>query len=134
MNMQKEEKKEEDLFQKYSDKKNDYFRLTTNYQYIFEITKCCGYGEWVAVHKDAPLSRLYENIHRQLGNLKPLNLYTFNENGEKMYILCDWDCSVRKLITDKSSFFRPIYPLPARAIYRIYYDEECSCQKVMFIK
>jgi len=127
--MENKNEKNKELLKKYNDKKFDFFRLTTNYQYIFEVTKCCGYGEWVTVHKDTPLSRLYENIHRQLGNLKPLNLYALSESGEKIEILCDWDCSVRKLITEKSAFFRPIYPLPASAIYRIYYDEECSCKK-----
>ena len=112
---------------KYNKKRDDFFRLTTNYQYIFEVTKCCGYGEWVTVHKDAPLSRLYENIQRQISGLKTLNLYAIDENGGRFEIPCDWDCCVRKLITSNSSVFRPIYPLPATAIYRIYYLQECNC-------
>lgn len=115
------------ILNKYIEKRDDFFRLTTNYQYIFEVTKCCGYGEWVTVHKDAPLSRLYENIQRQISGLKTLNLYAVDENGARLDIHCDWDCTVRKLITPNSSFFRPIYPLPASAIYRIYYDQECNC-------
>ena len=117
------------LLNKYIEKKDDFFRLTTNSQYIFELTKCCGYGEWITVHKDAPLSRLYENINRQFGSLKALSLYAVDVNGAKLEIPCDWDCSVRKLITAHSAFFRPIYPLPAYTIYRIYYDQECCCTK-----
>jgi len=115
------------LLDKYIEKREDFFRLTTNYQYIFEVTKCCGYGEWVTVHKDAPLSRLYENIQSQFWCLKPESLYVVDETDTKMAIPCHEECSFRKLITENSGFFRPIYPLPATAIYRVYYDQECSC-------
>lgn len=116
------------LIKKYSKNKSDFFDLTTNYQYIFEVTKCCGYGEWTTVYKDAPLSRLYENIYLQFGGLKPDKLFVVSESGERLDILCDGECSVRKLISDNSLFFRPIYPLPYCAVYRVYCDG-CDCSK-----
>ena len=117
------------LMKKYNKKKGEFFGLTANYQYIFELTKCCGYGEWVAVYKDAPLSQLYDNIYLQFGGLKPDKLYAPNESCERLDILRDEECSVRKLISGNSLFFRPIYPLPSSAVYRIYIDEQCCCSK-----
>ena len=120
---------DEVLIKKYNKKKSEFFGLTANYQYIFELTKCCGYGEWVAVYKDAPLSRLYENIYLQFGDLKPEKLYAVNEIGERLDIFCDEGSSIRKLISDNSLFFRPIYPLPSCAVYRIYMNKLCDCSK-----
>jgi len=120
---------DEVLMKKYNKKKGEFFGLTANYQYIFELTKCCGYGEWVAVYKDAPLSRLYDNIYLQFGGLKPDKLYALNESGERLDILCDEEYTVRKLISDNSLFFRAIYPLPSSAVYCIYVDEPCNCSK-----
>ena len=117
------------LLNKYNEKRDDYFRLLTYSTYVFEITKCCGYSEWVAVYKDAPLSRLCENISWQFGGLKADKLYVMSENGEKLDILCDEECSVRKLVSDNSLFFRAIYPLPSSVIYRIYWKAGCSCNE-----
>uniref|UniRef100_A0A6C0HCQ0 Uncharacterized protein n=1 Tax=viral metagenome TaxID=1070528 RepID=A0A6C0HCQ0_9ZZZZ len=119
---------EDELLTQYYERRDDFFRLTSNSHYIFEVTKCCGYSEWVSVYKDAPLSRIYENINWQFSGLKPENLYVSNESGEKMDILCDDSRSIRKLVSENSVFFRPIYPMPCSVVYRIYWDKGCCCK------
>jgi len=115
----------------YNEKKDDYLRLITSYQYIFEVTKCCGYGEWVSVYKDLPLNQLYENIKNQFGGFyKPNNLCVLDNNLNKLHIPQDETMTLRTFILNNPSFFRPIYPLPAYVIYRIFIDDGC-CHKAL---
>ena len=112
------------LINAYHLKKEEYLRLATQYQYIFELTKCCGYSEWISVYKDQPLSQLYENIRFQFNGLVPKKLYAIrNDTGERLEIANENQTSFRNLIVNNSNFFRPIYPLPHHIIYKIYYDD-----------
>jgi hypothetical protein len=115
----------ETLLSRYYEKNADFVRLTTSYQYIFEVTKCCGYGEWVSVFKDRSLSHLYENIKSQFGGLKPRELCVLNESGDRLLVPEDETITIKSFVLQNPAFFRPIYPVPAFVIYRIYYDEGC---------
>lgn len=108
--------------EEYYRRKDDFIRLTSNYRYIFEVTKCCGYGEWVTVAKDESLHELYTNIKQQFCG-SDITLYAISETGEKMLIEDTQDISVRKIVVENYNFFKPIYPVPASVIYRIYFDD-----------
>jgi hypothetical protein len=118
----------EDLLTIYDIKKNQNFDSITNYQYIFEITKCCGYSEWITVYKDQMLSQLYENIKIQFYQLNPINIYAIKENGDKLSIPNDSHITFRNLVVNNYDFFKPLYPFPAKIIYKIYFEDGC-CHK-----
>jgi hypothetical protein len=115
----------------YDNKKLDYFRLITEYQYIFEITKCCGYGEWVNVYKKSQINKIFENIQNQFG-YRPDKLFVIDNDLNKLEIPDDNSISLRSFIANNYKFFRPIYPYPANIIYRIYIDDGC-CHKATHI-
>jgi len=120
---------ENELMKIYYEKKNDFLRLNSEYKYIFEVTKCCGYGEWVTVYKDQSTSHLYDNVQYQFPSSRSSDLYIVNNNGEKLIIPCDGLTSIRTFILNNNSFFIPIYPIPSSVIYKIYYDG-CCCVKI----
>jgi hypothetical protein len=100
--------------------------VTTDY--IFEVTKICGYSEFFFIHKDHTLLELYNQISLQFSckDIKSL----FLAIGVRRYnIPITSMTSVRKFITDgladpnMKNFLIPIYPLPAKVVYKIYLDD-----------
>ena len=115
-----------ELLKEYEKKKDDFLRLTTNYQFVFEITKCCGYGEWVSVFKNNPLDSIYDNVGKQFTSSYVYKLFVLNNNGDKLVIPRDGTETINNFILKNRSFFTPIYPLPTHVIYRLFLEEtEC---------
>jgi hypothetical protein len=111
----------------YYEKRDSYIRISigSNTQYIFEVTKCCGYSEWVTVYKHMPLSQLYDNIKNQFGGIKPKQLCILDQSGNKIVLPESTEIGVRDFILNNANHFRPIYPMPASVVYRVYYDDGC---------
>lgn len=113
----------------YNSKLNNYMKFKINTEYIFEVTKLCGYSELFSIHKDHTLLDLYNHISLQFSckDIKSL----FLADGVRRYkIPITGIISVRKFITDGlatgsnlNSFLSPIYPLPAKVVYKIYLDD-----------
>ena len=114
----------------YNTKLTTYFNSITNMKYLFEITKCCGYSEFVSVYKDYTfLSDLYKNVHLQYHMNALNNLWIINNlSGERLLIPNDGNISLKEFILNNNNYFIPIYPLPSKVVYRIYFDEgTCHC-------
>lgn len=111
----------------YYEKRDSYIRISigSNTQYIFEVTKCCGYSEWVTVYKYMSLSQLYDNIKNQFGGIKPKQLCILDQNDNKIVLPESTEIGVRDFILNNANHFRPIYPMPASVVYRVYYDDGC---------
>jgi hypothetical protein len=104
----------------FESKKNDFFRILNEYQYIFEIEKCCGYAEWISVYKKDTISQLYKNLNNQFStNQKTINRLYIIDNGNKLYIENN-DSSISDFI---KNHLKPIYPLPCSIIYKLYLDD-----------
>ena len=113
----------------YHEKKERYMNIMYEYQYIFEIKKCCEYTEWITVYKNMTIDDLYNNLYTQFHspNNNKLFLYIMNENGEKK-LLKKSDEVLREYIRKNSEYFKPIYPLPDWIVYSLYLDDG-SCHK-----
>ena len=113
----------------FHEKKEKYMNIMYEYQYIFEIKKCCEYTEWITVYKNMTINDLYNNLyiqfHSQSNN--KLFLYIMNENGEKK-LLNRSDELLRDYIRNNQDYFKPIYPLPHWIVYSLYLDDG-SCHK-----
>jgi hypothetical protein len=116
-------KNRDELLNEYEKKKDDFLRLTTNYQFVFEITKCCGYGEWVSVFKNDMTSSIYDNVGKQFTSSYVYKLFVLNNNGDKLVIPRDGTVTINNFILMNRSFFTPIYPLPTHVIYRLFLEE-----------
>lgn len=96
-----------------------------NYNYIFEVTKCCGYSTFVLVSKKGTLLDIYKSIslHFECPNIK--SLFVMNETTkEKMKIPITDTVKIFEYIpTQNRSFFMPVYPIPQPVVFRIYLDD-----------
>ena len=96
-----------------------------NYNYIFEVTKCCGYSTFVLVNKKGSLLDIYKaiSIHFECPNI--LSLYVINEmTRERITIPITDNVRISEYIPKQNrSFFMPIYPIPKPVVIRIYLDD-----------
>jgi hypothetical protein len=113
----------------FHEKKEKYMNIMYEYQYIFEIKKCCEYTEWITVYKNMTIDDLYNNLYIQFHsqNKNKLFLYIMNENGEKK-LLNRSDENLKDYIRNNQNYFKPIYPLPHWIVYSLYLDDG-SCHK-----
>jgi hypothetical protein len=113
----------------FQEKKERYMNIMYEYQYIFEIKKCCEYTEWITVYKNRSINDLYNNLYTQFyhPHNNKLFLYIMNENGEKK-LLEKSDELIKDYIRKNQEYFKPIYPLPDWIVYPLYLDDG-SCHK-----
>jgi hypothetical protein len=79
----------------------------------------------MVIDKDILLCDLYKSVCQQFG--LPVNgLYVFdNITGNKMTIPNQALSTLRQFIANNSTHFRPIYPISAKVVYKIWYDDGC---------
>ena len=70
----------------YNSKLNTYIISMTQRQYLFEITKCCEYSEFVPTYKTATLADLYKTVLNQFCHTEKLLL---NSILDKIILLND---------------------------------------------
>ena len=101
-------------------------------QYIFQMTKCCGYGEWVTIFKKQTLDDLYNQVSFALGGQMPTKLFVVNtrvDNNLPIKIeLPRSDTCIQDFIRHHSDFFTPIYKVPHKVVYKLHYElDGCHC-------
>ena len=110
----------------YNNKLNTYIKSMTSRQYLFEITKCCDYSEFVPTYKNASLADLYKTVLNQFCHTGEIQVELFvrqNNIVDRLVIPNDPAIGLREFINMNQPFFTPIYPLPATVVYRIYFDD-----------
>jgi hypothetical protein len=112
---------------KYDEKMNDYVKRLTNYHVLLEVCKCCDYGQIVPVYKKGTLREMYKSVCYNYDSQLD-SLYTMNaETGEKLVIPHE-DITVKDYMQAFPQYFKPLYPVPAMVVYKIYLDKEtCDC-------
>ena len=108
----------------YNIKINNHFTSILQRKYLFEITKCCGFSEIVSIYKDvSTLKDLYKSVISQFCHNTLIELYVENIlTGERVIIPND-DNILRDFVNNNQDYFKPLYPLPASVVYRIYFDD-----------
>ena len=91
-------------------------------KYLFEVSKCCGWGYFQTFYKSYTLEDLYRNILLETGFENIICLYLLN-NNEKIAIPRDANIKLCDYINNNTFLFIPIYPLPSKVVYRIYIDD-----------
>ena len=110
----------------YTDKLNEYIQNMNNMMFTFEVTKCCGYSNFITVYKNETLCNLYSKIieHFNLNGFK--ELYFYPPNGGRVKIPLSNKCItafVKEHILSEPVKLLPIYPLPYPVVYRLYIDD-----------
>ena len=105
-----------------------------NLMYTFEVTKCCGYSNFITMYKNETLCHLYSRIleHFNLKSLKEVYFYPCNGCRVKIplsnksinaFVKENILCDPVKLVK-----LEPIYQLPNPVVYRLYIDEDMNCE------
>jgi hypothetical protein len=106
-------------------KMREYVSSISDRNFIFEITKCCGYSEILCVNKNETLTNLHRNIFFQFG--KAYTIYVVNnKTNEKINIPDSNDVLIRNFIIENKECFMPIYPLPDEVVYRVLFHDGCN--------
>jgi len=106
----------------YNEKMKDILNRCEYNKYLFQMTKCCGYSFIQLVYKDNTLNELYHNISLELSHLTIASLFLENINGERLEIPRN-AMTVRDFVIANQQWFIPIYPLPSKVVYRIFFDD-----------
>ena len=113
--------------EEYDAKLNDYVNRLTNQHIILELTKLCGYGCFMPINKKSTLIELYNSVsllfEREVMELFFLN----NDTNEKIKVPISSNISILDFIFKHNSgsnlVIKPIYPVPCKVVYRLYYDD-----------
>jgi hypothetical protein len=101
--------------------KETYFSSIPSHHYIFEVTKCCGYFEWIIIPKNYNCTDLYRYI-REIYTTPNIKLYALDPFGNKLEIV-ESMCVIKSLLFANGTFFKPIYDLPNQVVYKLYLDD-----------
>jgi len=117
-----------DLESKYNEKFTDLCNKIPNNKFIFEITKLCGYGEFLTVYKKQSLLDLYKTVSMQFECKDIKELFFINNcTNEKIRIPITSEITIWQFIfnynSGPSQIIKPIYPVPCKIVYRIYFDD-----------
>lgn len=108
----------------YNLKLQQYLDSVTNDRIIIEFTKCCGYSQFQIFSNKYTLAEFYQNVSYEWSNTVKLDLFVLDGSGQRLdipkYIN---STTLREFITNNRTFFIPIYPVPAKVVYRIYLDD-----------
>jgi len=114
-----------------------------NNQYIFEVTKLCGHGQFLTMFKKQTLIDLYKiiSLHYECKDIKKL-FFINNCTNEKIYIPITAEITIRDFLFSHNSgtvqIIKPVYPMPCKIVYRIYFDDghthgNTACELTTFL-
>ena len=119
----------------YNRKLQQYLDGVTNDRIIVELTKCCGYSQFQTYSNKYTLAEFYQNVAYEWSTSTKLDMFMLDGSGQRLdipkYIN---STTLREFIANNRPFFIPIYPVPAKVVYRIYLDDghthENDCSSV----
>jgi hypothetical protein len=114
-----------------------------NNQYIFEVTKLCGHGQFLTMFKKQTLLDLYKiiSLHYECKDIKKL-FFINNCTNEKINIPITAEITIRDFLFSHNSgsaqIIKPVYPVPCKIVYRIYFDDghthgNTACELTTFL-
>lgn len=108
-------------------KLDTFIKQIPNSKFIIELTKCCGYSEFITIYKNQTLADLYNNVSLEMQNKVDLLYVIDMKTNEKVILENTSNVIIRNYIQNNAYLFKPVYPFPHQIVYRIYYRDNCSC-------
>jgi len=107
----------------YNKKLQQYLDGVTNDRIIVELTKCCGYSQFQTYSNKYTLAEFYQNVAYEWSTSIKLDMFVLDGSGQRLDIPKYISVTLREFISNTRTFFIPIYPVPAKVVYRIYLDD-----------
>ncbi len=106
----------------FHEKMRTYISNIPNSSYIIEVTKLCGYSEFIIIRKDSTLLDLYKHVSFSFGEIKRLFVQNL-ETNEGMLIPLTLHKTLREFIV-QHTFIRPKYDnMLCPVVYVVYVDD-----------
>ena len=94
--------------------------------YTIALQKTCGYMEFMLIYKSMTLNELYKQANHHIPIINIDLLFVKDDNGIILEIPND-ETNIRDFIMLNSTFFKPLYPLPLKVVYKVLFNG-CSPQ------
>jgi hypothetical protein len=119
------EKEQTSTVSSYQEKINHFISSIPNSRYIIEISKFCGYSEFILIYKDQTLIELYKivSLHFVCNDIKGLYL----TNNCQYKIPMSEHITLRDYIISNGNIIRPTYSLPEPVVYKFFLDDGHCC-------
>ena len=98
--------------------------------YTIALQKTCGYMQYVLIYKSMTLAELYKHVNHHVPNINIQLLFVKDENNNILEIPND-ETNIRDFIIFNDVFFKPIYPLPLKVVYKILFNG-CNLQNHLY--
>ena len=95
---------------------------------LFKINKCCQYSQLLPVYRKGTLADLHQSVYHHFG-FSVSDIYILKEENEKVMIHNDDTVLIKDFIKENASSFKPVFPVPAKVVYNIYFGEGGCCAK-----
>lgn len=112
----------------YDEYLKEYIMSMDNTFLLFKINKCCQYSQLLPVYRKGTLADLHHSVYHHFG-FSVSDIYVLKGENEKVMILNDDTVLIRDFLKEHSSSFNPVFPVPARVVYNIYFGEGGCCAK-----
>jgi hypothetical protein len=89
--------------------------------YTIALQKTCGYMEYMLIYKSMTLNELYKQANHHIPNINIDLLFVKDDNGIILEIPND-ETNIRDFIMLNSTFFKPLYPLPVKVVYKVLFN------------
>lgn len=114
----------------FSEYMHEYVLSMDNTFILFKINKCCQYSQLLPVYRRGTLADLHQSVYHHFGFFIP-DIYVLKEENVKIGIPNDQTILIRDFIKDHVSSFKPVFPVPDKVVYNIYFGESdggaCGC-------
>lgn len=109
----------------YNTKLTYYISSIANSRFIIEVTKFCGYSEFVVIYKNQSLLDLYKIISLQFECNDIKGLYLTNNTCYRVPMT--ENITIRNFIMKSNNIIKPVYNLPLPVVYKFYLDDGHCC-------
>ena len=123
--MSKSEKNEEELLPPFEMKMKHFVGSITNSRFIIEVSKFCGYSEFVLIFKNQSLLDLYKIISLQFECNDIKGLYLTNSTSYRVPIA--ENIRIRDFISKSNKILKPVYDMPYPVVYKLFLDDGHCC-------
>jgi hypothetical protein len=99
----------------------------SNSRFIIDVSKFCGYSEFITIYKDQSLLDLYKLVSLHFECIDIKGLYITNNSQTSNRIPLTEKETIREFISKNQEIVKPIYPVPYPVVYKIYFDDGHVC-------
>ena len=94
--------------------------------YTIALQKTCGYMEFMLIYKSMTLNELYKQVNHHIPIVN-IDLLFVKDDNEMILEIPNDETNIRDFIISNRTFFKPLYPLPLKVVYKILFNG-CSPQ------